>query len=112
MAPLAGLRPQERRRRSALVVVTAAVVMALVSPSSFASEPKLRTSALRRISAGRAIDPSYFERGARPRSWPSVPEVSTPVAMLGYSGGAVRHRGLRSGPDPTNAPHLDIVGPG
>ena len=37
--------------------------MALVSQSSFASEPKLRTSALRRLTAGRAIDPSYFEPG-------------------------------------------------
>ena len=64
VAPLAGLRPEGRRRRSALVVVTAAAVMALVSQSSFASEPKLRTSALRRISSGRAVDPSYFEPGA------------------------------------------------
>ena len=46
------------------MVVTAAAVLTLVSQSSFASEPKLRTSALRRISLGRAIDPSYFEPGA------------------------------------------------
>ncbi len=64
MAPLAGLRPQRRRRRSALVVVTAAAVMAFVSQSSFASEPKLQMSAMRRITAGRAIDPSYYEPGA------------------------------------------------
>ncbi len=64
MAPLAGVRSQGRRRRSALVVVTAAAVMAFVSQSSFASEPNLRTSALRRITAGRAIDSRYFEPGA------------------------------------------------
>jgi N-acetylmuramoyl-L-alanine amidase len=46
------------------VVVTAAAVMAFVSQSSFASEPKLRTSALRRITASRAIDARYFEPGA------------------------------------------------
>ncbi len=46
------------------MVVTAAAVMALVSQSSFASEPKLRTSALQRIATSRAIDPSYFEPGA------------------------------------------------
>ena len=67
MAPVAGLRSQGKRRRSALLVVTAAAVLSLVllvSLPSRASEPKLRTSALRRLTAGRAIDPSYFEPGA------------------------------------------------
>ena len=53
VAPLAGLRPQGRRRCSTLVVVTAAAVMALVSQSSSASELKVRTSALRRVTVGR-----------------------------------------------------------
>ena len=58
------VRPLWTRRRSALVVVLAAAVVALVSQSSFASDSKLRVSASRRITAGRAIDDRYFEPGA------------------------------------------------
>jgi hypothetical protein len=41
--------------------------------------------------------------------WLGVPEVSTPVGMLGYSGGAVATE-FASELAPTYAPHLDIVG--
>jgi hypothetical protein len=41
--------------------------------------------------------------------WLRVPEVSTPVGMLGYSGGAVATE-FASELAPTYAPHLDIVG--
>ncbi len=41
--------------------------------------------------------------------WLGVPEISTPVAMLGYSGGAVATE-FASELAPTYAPHLDIVG--
>ena len=51
-----------RRRAALLLVIATAVVLA--SQSSFASELKTRASALRRITAGRAIDASYFEPGA------------------------------------------------
>ena len=47
-----------------LVVVIAARYVALVSQSSFASEPRLRATAVRRITAGSAIDARYFEPGA------------------------------------------------
>jgi hypothetical protein len=42
-------------------------------------------------------------------SWLGVPEVSTPVGMLGYSGGAVATE-FASELASTYAPHLDIVG--
>lgn len=42
-------------------------------------------------------------------TWLGVPEVSTPVGMLGYSGGAVATE-FASELAPTYAPHLDIVG--
>jgi Secretory lipase len=42
-------------------------------------------------------------------NWLGVPEVSTPVGMLGYSGGAVATE-FASELAPTYAPHLDIVG--
>jgi N-acetylmuramoyl-L-alanine amidase len=58
------VRPLWTLRRSALVVVIAAAAVALVSQSSFASDPMLRASAARRITAGRAIDARYFEPGA------------------------------------------------
>ena len=51
-------------RRFAVVVVIAAAGLVLVSHSSFASELKHRTSALPRMTAGRAIDARYFEPGA------------------------------------------------
>lgn len=41
--------------------------------------------------------------------WLGAPEVSTPVGMLGYSGGAVVTE-FASELAPTYAPHLDIVG--
>ena len=58
------VRPLWTLRRSALVVVIAAAAVALVSQSSLASDPKLRASVARRITAGRAIDARYFEPGA------------------------------------------------
>jgi hypothetical protein len=42
-------------------------------------------------------------------TWLGVPEASTPVGMLGYSGGAVATE-FASELAPTYAPHLDIVG--
>lgn len=42
-------------------------------------------------------------------NWLGVPEASTPVGMLGYSGGAVATE-FASELAPTYAPHLDIVG--
>jgi N-acetylmuramoyl-L-alanine amidase len=56
--------PPWTRRHDALAVVIVAAVMALASQSSSASELKLRASGLRRITAGRSIDASYFEPGA------------------------------------------------
>ena len=64
------VRPLWTRRRSALGLVFVLVlglglaVVALVSQPSSASELKLRASALRPITAGRAIDARYFEPGA------------------------------------------------
>ena len=55
---------RSRRCSVVVVVVTAAAVMSLASQSSFASKPKLRTTALGRITAGRTIDARYFEPGA------------------------------------------------
>ena len=40
--------------------------------------------------------------------WPGVPEASTPVGMLGYSGGAVATE-FASELAPIYGPHLDIV---
>jgi hypothetical protein len=42
-------------------------------------------------------------------TWLRVPEASTPVGMLGYSGGAVATE-FASELAPTYAPHLDVVG--
>jgi hypothetical protein len=42
-------------------------------------------------------------------TWLGVPEISTPVGMLGYSGGAVATE-FASELAPAYAPHLDIVG--
>ena len=66
MARITGsaVRPLWTLRRSALVVVIAAAAVALVSQSSLVSDPKLRASVARRITAGRAIDARYFEPGA------------------------------------------------
>ena len=58
------VHPPWTSRRLVLVVVIAAAVVGLVPQFSSASELKTRSSALRRITAGRAIDEKYFEPGA------------------------------------------------